>query len=131
MGEFHLVDNTVTVFGFKITCSKPCMAVQYVRSLPAGGDTGEHMTAFLAVLTPDERASNNLIFTLPRKIDYDSTVGAISIIVNTYPVTGLHLNDTSLADLNWQPVEDSPNWFATMDITYGFYHLYSTLSTER
>jgi hypothetical protein len=132
MGEFHLVDNTVTVFGFKITCSKPCMAVQYVRSLPAGGDTGEQMAAFLAVLTPDERASNNLIFTVPSMIDHSSTFyGALSIIVNTYPVTGLHLNDTSLADLNWQPVEDTPHCFATMRIQSGFYHLYSILSTER
>ncbi len=132
MGEFHVIDNPTTVFAFKMTCSKPCMAVQYVRSLPAGGNTGEHMGAFKAVLTPDERASNNLIFTVPLMMTHQPDVkAAISIIVNTNPVTGLYLNDTSLADLDWQPVDDSSNWFATVDIEYGLCHIYTTEPSER
>jgi hypothetical protein len=132
MGEFHLIDNTVTGLGFKVSCSKPCMAVQYVPSLPAGGDTGEAIGAFLAVLTPDERSSTNLIFTVPSMMnDEPDFMAAISLIVNTIPVTGLYLNDTSLVDLDWQPVEDSPNCFSTVEVGYGFDHLFTTYPSER
>jgi hypothetical protein len=132
MGEFHVINNGVTELGLKMSCSKPCMAVQYVPSLPAGGDTGLRMNAFLVVLTPDEKSSNNLIFTVPYMMyDEPSFRAAISIIVNVFPVTGLYLNDTNLADLNWQPVEDSGNWFATVEVGYGFYHLYTTAPSER
>ena len=49
----------------------------------------------MGVLTPDEGASNSLIFTVPNMINHRDTVdGAISIIMNTYPVTGLHLNES-------------------------------------
>ena len=132
MGEFHFIDNTRTGLAFKISCSKPCLAVQYVQTLPAGGDTGEAMGAFLAVLTHDERSSANLIFTVPSMMnDEPDFMAAISLIVNTIPVTGLYLNDTSLVDLDWQPVEDSPNCFSTVEVGYGFYHLFSTSPSER
>lgn len=132
MGEFHSIDNSVTMFGFVISCSKPCMGVQYVRSLPQGGDSALPMRPFQAVLIPSEGFSNNLIFTVPRMFDYSGeTVAAISIIINTFPVTGLYLNETSLADLNWQSVEESSNWFATVEIDAGFYQLYSTDTSER
>ena len=132
MGQFLSVNNTITAFGFHISCSKPCMAVQYMRNLPASGE-GIEMSTFLAVLTPDDRASNDMIFTLPSMIDYESGVmhGAISIIINTYPVTGLYLNDTSLNDLNWQSVSDSSMWYATTEVESGFYSLYSSEPSER
>jgi hypothetical protein len=108
------------------------MVVQYVRCLPAGGDTGEAIGAFLAVLTPEERSSTNLIFTVPNMMNGHSRfMAAISLIVNTFPVTGLYLNETSLANLDWQPVEDSSNWFSTVEIGYGFYHLFTTSPSER
>ena len=132
MGEFYEVDNTVTVFGFRVSCSKPCMVVQYVRALPSGGNTGLAMPAFLAVLAPDQEASNNLIFTVPSLIDFSSTSrAAISIIMNTNPVTGLYLNTTSLNNLNWMATEDSTKWYATVEIPAGFYQLYSTEPSER
>ena len=131
MGEYYLVDNQETRFGFKVFCSKPCMVVQYLRSLPEGGSTDYAMGSFLAVLTPDEGASNNLIFTVPSVINEGDVEGAISIIMDTFPVTGLHLNDTSLADLNWKLVEDNTTCYATMEIGEGFYHLYSTEPSER
>jgi len=130
-GEFFLVDNAITTFGFYIACSKPCMTVQYMRTLRFS--EGVPMSSFLAVLTPDERASNDMIFTFPTMIDYttQSIKGAISIVINTYPVTGLHLNDTSLADLDWQPADGSPNWYAAMEVESGFYSLYSSVPSER
>ena len=132
MGEFLSVDNTITEFAFHISCSKPCMAVQYMRNLPASGE-GIEMSAFLAVLAPDESAGNDMIFTLPSMIDADfgDMKAALSVVINTYPVTGLHLNGTSLNDLDWQPVDDSPNWYATTEIESGFYSLYSNIPSER
>lgn len=131
-GKFHVIDNPVTRLGFRVSCSKPCQVVQYLRSIPAGGDTGFHMATFMAVLVPDEQSSNHLVFTVPRMIESSSDMkAAISIIINTFPVTDLYLNETSLADLNWQPVEDSINWFATMEIETGFYQLFSSDSSER
>lgn len=130
MGEFHLIDNPVTNLGFIISCSKPCMTVQYVRSLPEGFT--ETMRAFMAVLVPQELSCNDLIFTIPRSIDFTvRELGAISIITNTFPASGLHLNDTSLAELDWQPIENSLNWFASVGIEAGFHHLYSTDQWER
>jgi hypothetical protein len=131
MGEFHTADNTVTELGFTIHCSKPCMVVQYMRNLPMGGNTDTYMSMFLTVLTPDDNLSNNLVFTVPTWIGSADGMGALSIIVDTYPVTGLHLNDTSLADLDWQPLEDSTNWVATLEIEHGFYQMYSSVSSER
>ena len=132
MGQYYAIDNQVTRFGFKVYCSKPCMVVQYARSLASGGSTGSAMGSFLAVLTPDEGASNNLIFAVPSVIDDNCGVdGAISVIMNTFPVTGLHLNDTSLTGLNWQLVDNSTTCYATMGIGAGFYHLYSNEPSER
>ena len=131
-GKYYVVDNQVTRFAFKVFCSKPCMVVQYARALPPGGSTDIAMGSFLAVLTPDEGASNNLIFTVPSVINDPSGIdGAISVIMNTFPVTGLHLNDTSLADLNWQLVENTTTCYATLSIGEGFYHLYSTEPSEK
>ena len=130
-GYYHL-ENTVTRFAFKVFCSKPCMVAQICRSLPSGGSTGIRMGSFLVVVTPDEGASNNLIFKVPSIInDPDGIEGAISIIMNTFPVTGLHLNDTSLSDLTWQLVENFTNCYATLPIGDGFYHLYSNEPSER
>lgn len=133
MQEFHVINNTVTRLGIRVLCSKPCMVVQYAQNLPAGGDTGLPMAAFLAALIPDERASNSLIFTVPTMYDHPSFTmdAAISIIINNFPVTGLYLNEASLVDLNWQPVEDSSNWFATVEVDSGFYQLYSTDTSDR
>lgn len=131
IGEFHVVDNTLTRLGFKVLCSQPCMVAQNVRALPAD-NAGHRMAGFLAVLIPEERATGNLIFASPRNLDHAfDHRGAISIITNTYPGTGLHLNDTSLADLNWQPVNSSSSWFSSVEIDSGFYHLYSTQALER
>ena len=131
-GEFHMVDNADTRLGFKISCSKPCMAVQYMRSLGYGGTDYVRMGPFLAVLTGDTRAANSFIFTAPSMIDSSSTMhGAISVITDTFPGTGLHLNDDSLQDLEWEQVEDSTNWYATMAIEGQFFQLYSTEASER
>lgn len=132
VGEFYTINNTLTRAGFRISCSKPCQAVQYVQTLPPGGPTDMPMATFLAVLTPDGQSSNSLIFTVPRMMNSSSDmVAAVSIITNTFPVTGLYLNETSLADLDWQPVEDSTNWFATVEIETGFYQMFSVESSER
>ena len=131
-GEYYVIDNVVTWFGFKVFCSKPCMVVQYVRSLPQGGSSDTYMGSFTAVLVPDDRASNSLIFTVPTVLDMDDvTMGAISVIMNTFPVTGLHLNDSSLAELAWQLVENSTNCYATLRVERELYHLYSTEPSER
>ena len=132
LGDYHLVDNQVTRFGFKMFCSKPCMVVQYTRSLSWGGSVSTGMGSFMAVLTPDEGASNSLIFTVPNVINHaDGVDGAISIVMNTHPVTGLHLNETSLAGLNWQLVENSTGCCAAVSIDEGFYRLYSNEPSER
>ena len=131
-GDYHVVDNQVTRFAFKMFCSKPCMVVQYTRSLSWGGSESTGMGSFMGVLTPDEGASNSLIFTVPNAINHaDGLDGAISIVMNTYPVTGLHLNETSLAGLSWQLVENSTGCYATRSIDEGFYRLYSTEPSER
>ena len=130
-GDYYVVDNQVTRYGFKVLCSKPCMVVQYVRSLPAGGSTDAPMGTFMAALTPDEGASNNLIFTVPHIMLEPSADAAMSIIMNTFPVTGLHLNDTSLANLTWQLVENTTSCYATFAIDLGFYHLYSNEPSEK
>ena len=131
-GDYHVVDNQVTRFGFKMFCSKPCMVAQYARSLSWGGSESTGMGSFMAVLTPDEGVSNSLIFTVPNIINHGDTVdGAISIVMNTYPVTGLYLNETSLASLSWQLVENSTGCYASRSIDEGFYRLYSTEPSER
>ena len=131
-GDYHVVDNRVTRFAYKMFCSKPCMVVQITRSLSSGGSENTEMGSFMAVLTPDEQASNSLIFTVPNMINHAEGVdGAISIVMNTYPVTGLHLNETSLAGLSWQLVENSTGCYASMSIDEGFYRLYSNESSER
>lgn len=132
MGEFHVIDNTVTRRGFQISCSKPCQVAQYLRALPAGGDTGLAMGSFLAMLIPDERSSDHLIFTVPTMSSASLAMkAAITIIIDTFPMTGLFLNGISLADLNWQPAEDSSNWAATVEVQVGFYQLHSIQSSER
>lgn len=84
------------------------------------------------VLIPEERSSHSLIFTVPRKIDFSADmVAAISIVTNTFAVTGLYLNDTSLDDLDWQPIEDSLNWFSSFEIGAGFHQLYTVETEER
>ena len=131
-GDYHVVDNQVTRFGFKMFCSKPCVVAQYTRSLPSGGSTNTVMGSFMAVLTPDGGASNSLIFTVPKTINHDDGVdGAISIVMNKYPVTGLHLNETNLAALSWQLVENSTGCYASMSIDEGFYRLYTNEPSER
>ena len=131
-GEDYHFGNSATRFAFKVFCSKPCMVAQFCRSLPSGGSTGLPMGSFLVMVTPDEGASNNLIFKVPSIINDPGGVdGAISIITNTSPVTGLHLNDTSLTDLTWQLVENTTNSYATLQIGDGFYQLYSTEPSER
>lgn len=133
MGEFHVIENNVTRQGFKISCNQPCLVVQYMRGLPSGGPSGLHMSSFLAVLIPEDRATSSLIFTVPRLINHSTfaMAAAISIITNTYPGTGLYLNDLSLANLDWQPVEAASNWFATVEIDAGFHELFSTVASER
>lgn len=130
-GDFHVIDNPETGAALWMTCSKPCMAVQYLRSLPQGGQADEYLAAFLAVLTPDVMSSSDLVFTVPRTRDNPYFRAGLSLIVNTFPITDLFLNDTSLADLDWQSVEGSGNWFATLEIEHGLYRLYSSVPTER
>ena len=134
-GDYYVLYNIITNYAFTLSCSQPCLVVQYARELEVGGDHWETMSSFQAVLTPDTKAATNLIFTVPSSIDhvYSSlpTRASISMIVTYYPVVGLHLNDTNLADLDWQRVDDSWNSYATMEIGRGFYCLYSTVSSER
>lgn len=102
------------------------------KKFPAGGGTGLPMSAFLAVLVPEDRSANSLVFTVSTMMNYSSEVyAAISLVVNTFPMTGLYLNDQNLVDLDWQPVVHSHNWFATLEIESGVYNLYSTEVLER
>ena len=57
--------------------------------------------------------------------------GAISVITDTFPGTGLHLNDWNMEYLEWKQVEHSTNWYATARIEDEFYELYSTEASER
>lgn len=132
-GEFHVVDNRVTKFAFNVSCSKPCMVVQFLRSLWAGGETDRHMQPFMSMLIPDDSSSNSLIFTVPSQIEtHPSTRCVIAIITNTFPPTrNLYLNDTYLSYLDWVLMEDSASWYATFEIEAGSYQLYSNDLLER
>ena len=125
LAEFLESDNTATRFAFGVSCSKPCLAVQYMRNLPKSGDF--YMSGFMAVLTPEETTLCNSIFTVPTMIDDSDVRGAISIITSVSP-SGLLLNGNSLVGWDWQPV--STKWYATDEIGPGFYQLQSTNPAE-
>ena len=135
MGEFYEVDNTQTMFGFHVSCSLPCMAVQYVRTLPEDSTAGIlAMHPFLAALIPAHRGTDDLIFTVPTMAQHSPGMrAAMSITVNAFPVTGLYLNGTSLADQDWQPVDGSQHSYATVELedAAGFYRLYTIEPAEK
>ena len=117
LGEFLVADNTATRFAFEVSCTKPCLAVQYMRNLP---QSETKMSAFMAVLTPDETKLCSSIFTVPTMVADSDVTAAISIITNE-PTSGLLLNGNSLTGWDWQPV--STKWYATNTIGPGFHEL--------
>ena len=125
LGEFLVADNTATRFAFEVSCSKPCLAVQYMRNLP---QNDSYMSGFMAVLTADETKICSSIFKVPTMVDDSKVTAAISIITNASP-SGLLLNDNSLTGWDWQPV--STKWYATNTIEPGFYELQSSNPAER
>lgn len=130
MGDFNEIDNVPTNGGYVVTCSKPCMVVQYIKTLPPG-DTLRAISSFMTVLTPSEQMTNNLVFTTPEVSSLGSyTTTAVSLLVNTYPIRGLQLNGTKLEYLDWKPVEHAQMWCATVVIQPGFYQLLSYEENE-
>ena len=86
LGEFLVADTTSTRFAFEVSCSKPCLVVQYMRNLQEGD--GSHMSGYMSVLTADETKLTSAIFTVPTMIDDSgkSQLPSQSLQVHLQPV---------------------------------------------
>lgn len=131
MGEFATIDYLLTFYAFEVICSNPCYVYQMGRSnYKAGGKTFGWMGGFLAPLTPQELYTNDILFTTPY-LDLSSQA-MLSIVVSSYPVTGLYLDEENLEDLVWLAGDDDKHAVAALPLDANrARRLYTTHPTQR
>lgn len=115
-----------------IHCSAPCMAVQYINTARQSGSTTRTLGSFMIVLIPDSQFVDDVIFNTPLFLTTESSsVAALSIVTDYEPTDGPYLNGADLSTLNWQSTADGLKYYATLEISAGFYTLDSTQETDR
>lgn len=124
-GEFLEFVIPANSQGALITCSQPCIAAQFANQAFEGSSPGErHMNPFMLILTPVEHYSVDVVFSTPSF--ETSTLMAMSIIVDFYPVEDLYLDEVSLEDLEWQPtVGSTDSYHVSLSLEPGQHTLYT------